>query len=430
MVSEEVKMLQRDHPSPSFGEPDPNTLRPPGAGQTVDLEAQGEDVRPGRMGENDGASREGPSAQGAGRVVEAVEDVQDTTMMARGVRSPRDAMVDPSEGGQSVMDAPAKAQPGENITRPPDEDEEDGGEEEEDEYVDDDNKTWTQLSTRRTQPASIQPGSPSRQELLHSRYSPSTIAGGSFEDVIEDRMKIIAEPAQQDYRDPQHLAQKMMSGQFVRFTSKEEKDAVEEAAKKIAARRAQELSRKKGLSSGDVQPSPSNYEFRPLPDAARNSMVAKMVSGKSDPNGLMSGKPKADTSDAFRIFVGNQDNKELLREAFSAFGSVSEVHVKGGYSFVAFRERADAEKALKAMDGSFVGDRTIRCNWAKGRKPSLAQQQAQNQPVLNEIAKMTLKNGTYLGRDRHRFLSKVQSLLPATPAGKTQHIGGTQQAKA
>ena len=48
--------------------------------------------------------------------------------------------------------------------------------------------------------------------------------------------------------------------------------------------------------------------------------------------------------------------------------------------------------------------------------------QKHKQPLLNEIAKLTLKNGTYLGADGERLLKKVQSLLPSMQA--TQQRGG------
>lgn len=97
---------------------------------------------------------------------------------------------------------------------------------------------------------------------------------------------------------------------------------------------------------------------------------------------------KEDTSNHFHIFVGdlsNEVNDEVLLQAFSAFGSVSEARVmwdmktgrSRGYGFVAFRERADAEKALSAMDGEWLGSRAIRCNWANQKgQPSISQQQA------------------------------------------------------
>ncbi|KAI6560029.1 hypothetical protein MCOR09_008593 [Pyricularia oryzae] len=97
---------------------------------------------------------------------------------------------------------------------------------------------------------------------------------------------------------------------------------------------------------------------------------------------------KEDTSNHFHIFVGdlsNEVNDEVLTQAFSVFGSVSEARVmwdmktgrSRGYGFVAFRDRSDAEKALSSMDGEWLGSRAIRCNWANQKgQPSIAQQQA------------------------------------------------------
>ncbi|KAB5557968.1 hypothetical protein GE09DRAFT_1058054 [Coniochaeta sp. 2T2.1] len=100
---------------------------------------------------------------------------------------------------------------------------------------------------------------------------------------------------------------------------------------------------------------------------------------------------KEDTSNHFHIFVGdlsNEVNDEVLMQAFSAFGSVSEARVmwdmktgrSRGYGFVAFRDRADAEKALSSMDGEWLGSRAIRCNWANQKgQPSIAQQATMQQ---------------------------------------------------
>ncbi|KAH8895101.1 hypothetical protein GQ53DRAFT_77581 [Thozetella sp. PMI_491] len=97
---------------------------------------------------------------------------------------------------------------------------------------------------------------------------------------------------------------------------------------------------------------------------------------------------KEDTSNHFHIFVGdlsNEVNDEVLNQAFSVFGTISEARVmwdmktgrSRGYGFVAFRDRADAEKALSSMDGEWLGSRAIRCNWANQKgQPSIAQQQA------------------------------------------------------
>lgn len=38
-----------------------------------------------------------------------------------------------------------------------------------------------------------------------------------------------------------------------------------------------------------------------------------------------------------------------------------------GYGFVAFRNQPDADTAIAEMNGSWVGSRAIRCNWANQR---------------------------------------------------------------
>ncbi|KAI5284483.1 hypothetical protein KEM52_002898 [Ascosphaera acerosa] len=118
---------------------------------------------------------------------------------------------------------------------------------------------------------------------------------------------------------------------------------------------------------------------------------------------------KEDTSAHFHIFVGdlsNDVNDEVLLQAFAPFGSCSEARVmwdmktgrSRGYGFVAFRERADAEKALSAMDGEWLGSRAIRCNWAnqkgnsstayKHHHQQLQQQQQQQQQQQAAMAAM------------------------------------------
>lgn len=87
-------------------------------------------------------------------------------------------------------------------------------------------------------------------------------------------------------------------------------------------------------------------------------------------------------------------------------------------------ERSDATKKAnpipffrplpKAVRANIV-DRVVKGVYdAEGRLDG-----KHKQPVLNEIAKMTMKNGTYLIADGDRFLRKVQSLLPALQTQKS-----------
>ena len=134
---------------------------------------------------------------------------------------------------------------------------------------------------------------------------------------------------------------------------------------------------------------------------------------------------KEDTTNHFHIFVGdlsNEVNDEVLLQAFSAFGSVSEARVmwdmktgrSRGYGFVAFRERQDAEKALSSMDGEWLGSRAIRCNWANQKgQPSISQQAA--------LAAMGMTPTTPYGH--HHFpthgVASYDMIVQQTPAWQT-----------
>ena len=122
--------------------------------------------------------------------------------------------------------------------------------------------------------------------------------------------------------------------------------------------------------------------------------------------------------------LSNEVNDEVLLQAFSAFGSVSEARVmwdmktgrSRGYGFVAFRERGDAEKALSSMDGEWLGSRAIRCNWANQKgQPSISQQQA--------MAAMGMTPTTPYGAGHHNFPTHgVQSfdmVVQQTPQWQT-----------
>lgn len=84
---------------------------------------------------------------------------------------------------------------------------------------------------------------------------------------------------------------------------------------------------------------------------------------------------KEDTSNHHNVFVGDlsaEITDEMLHKAFGAFGSISDARVmwdqntgrSRGYGFVSFRDRGDAERAISEMNGVWLGNRTIRCNWA------------------------------------------------------------------
>ena len=80
------------------------------------------------------------------------------------------------------------------------------------------------------------------------------------------------------------------------------------------------------------------------------------------------------------IYVGNLSyttNEQELRDAFEAFGKVTRATVimdretgrSKGFGFVEMANNAEAEEAIRSMNGRNVGGRTIRVNQAEERKP-------------------------------------------------------------
>ncbi|GAA5851785.1 hypothetical protein JCM3766R1_006134 [Sporobolomyces carnicolor] len=92
---------------------------------------------------------------------------------------------------------------------------------------------------------------------------------------------------------------------------------------------------------------------------------------------------KEDLTNHFHLFVGDlspEVNDQVLTKAFQVFGSLSDARVmwdmntgkSRGYGFLAFRDRTDAEQAIAAMNGEYLGSRAIRCNWANQKNNGAA----------------------------------------------------------
>ncbi len=72
------------------------------------------------------------------------------------------------------------------------------------------------------------------------------------------------------------------------------------------------------------------------------------------------------------LFVGNLGSEvthEELRRLFEAYGQVVQVHiiVDRDTAFVEMTNDAEAEKAIKALNGSMLSDRTLDVNYARPR---------------------------------------------------------------
>jgi RNA recognition motif-containing protein len=80
-----------------------------------------------------------------------------------------------------------------------------------------------------------------------------------------------------------------------------------------------------------------------------------------------------------KLYVGNipfSTTEEELRAAFEAHGSVASVNVitdretgrPRGFAFVEMDEASAAEEAMRALDGSELGGRSLRVNEAQDRR--------------------------------------------------------------
>ena len=78
------------------------------------------------------------------------------------------------------------------------------------------------------------------------------------------------------------------------------------------------------------------------------------------------------------LFVGNLGSEvthEELRRLFEAYGQVVQVHIivdrdtglPRGFAFVEMTNDAEAEKAIQALNGSILRDRTLDVNYARPR---------------------------------------------------------------
>lgn len=104
---------------------------------------------------------------------------------------------------------------------------------------------------------------------------------------------------------------------------------------------------------------------------------------------------KVDTSNHFHVFVGDlspEIETQQLREAFMPFGDISDCRVvrdsqtqkSKGYGFVSFINKMEAENAITAMNGQYLGSRNIRTNWAARKPPAPKSESYSSKPLSYE----------------------------------------------
>lgn len=262
-------MIQTGHPAPTFGESDPNTLRPPGAGRTVSPEAIGMNVAPGRMGDNGAATQNGPLNQGAASI--GVKDQNMPPAAAQTDTLHPDDVFEQLAGDETPPTTVA------NQERPV-------------EYS-------TQMSTPGQADGIVATNAPSADassnpvELVNEKAgyelsrrkseaeapetSGTTIQAAQEDTVISHIQAASSIRLTSGFRSPEYLARLMMNGQIVHFRSHEEKATVEEEAKKIAERRSQHPNRQ---NTGQTKT--SSHIFGGISAKSQRNLIEKLVAGK------------------------------------------------------------------------------------------------------------------------------------------------------
>lgn len=319
-------MIQRDHPSPSFADVNPNmnSQRPPVTAQTPNPEGS-------PMGANDPVSKDGPTAQGVSSTIATEEDTSDTSTMARGARSPQEGVEEPAVGGVSAM---GSLEEGRQVAPTmEDRDENDVA------HIAEGIEASGPIGEEAIQPDMTL----EKAGLLYAGHETATAASADLHGVVTDHLRLVAQPGQLGTtRNTKHLARKMMSGQLVHFTSEEEKNATEDHASDIARAQANRIAGQRKDGSREAR----NYHFAPVSDGIRKSLIDRMAAGVYDRDDLLRGKEKY------------------------------------------------------------------------------------RQPLLNQIARETMMNSTYMKADGDRFALKVQTLLPAMQTQKPQQRAQQQAKKA
>lgn len=93
---------------------------------------------------------------------------------------------------------------------------------------------------------------------------------------------------------------------------------------------------------------------------------------------------------------------ETLREAFAPFGEISNCRIvrdpqtlkSKGYAFVSFVKKGDAESAIQAMNGQWLGSRAIRTNWSTRKPPTASNKGGSKTADYEEIYNKTSPTNT------------------------------------
>ncbi|KAK5113058.1 hypothetical protein LTR62_003637 [Meristemomyces frigidus] len=281
-ISEEVRLLNRQ--TPSLGSS--KTQNVP-QDYTVGPQGTGESLTSGRMGEKAPPGREGPFAQGVGRMAGGRRDegMGAGNTQIRGIRTPDNRAEEPSQGGESVLGATEALSGADTATST-------RSDEAAIETARPKRKTTIQSPSTSYKPPVL-----SYDGLVRNGNSASTIAANNFGGTIIDQLKLVAEPGQRPgHREAESLARKLIAGQVVRFASAKERDAAHAKANEMMAyennKGMTDQQKAIKLPKRNRRPDKPDAYFQPLPDTVKTMMMDKMVNGVYDEEDILGGAQK------------------------------------------------------------------------------------------------------------------------------------------
>ncbi|KAM0722264.1 hypothetical protein Q7P37_001705 [Cladosporium fusiforme] len=295
-VSSELSALAADLPKANLSgrnaEAQGAQPRRPG----VSPQSQGKNVGPGRMGENDSPGKEGPFGQPLGR------------------QGPRNKMGDPSianvmEPLGNVPEAPATSDPNAGTVAAPI------------------TTAAPGATTPPTAPAkNLSPKKPAQtpEDLFSSGSGASTLLSSNIPGMIQDRFKLLSPRSTASPATDSEIRHRIRAtgNKITAFRTQKEKDAYTKPREKLVAqlaelRKDEEKELAKGASKAPRELVRKIHEirmqlqehpkFKPLPKTAQQDIINRMVLGKYDEQGLMSGK------EVYKQPLLNTVARELLR---------------------------------------------------------------------------------------------------------------------
>ncbi|KAI9880146.1 MAG: hypothetical protein M1830_005175 [Pleopsidium flavum] len=144
---------------------------------------------------------------------------------------------------------------------------------------------------------------------------PAVVVGEfGMANIVEEKLDWLAERPIGSYRRTDELARRLLSGEFVRFESDAEKDAVVKRAETLAVEEGIRLSERKGEV---VQPKEAGFE--PITEEDRNLLVERLLKGSHEAPGS---PPPEDGVLKELLRVTHRNETYLPRDASSLLGKV------------------------------------------------------------------------------------------------------------